>query len=148
MPTVGTSSSKLNALDETRSLMESEMSSKFPLAVALSEKFLWEVLLTDKWHKSFIRDITGRDYFLFDLSFCPTQRYWRDDHQIDGDDKVVVYVEPSTTSTVIIGMRREYLDEQELWYPNSISMDILILSKKKSYIGLTRFISFPTKIHF
>lgn len=145
---VGTSSSKLNALDETCSLMESEMSSRFPLAVALSEKFLWEVFLTDKWHNCLIRNSSGVDYFLYELSFCPTQRYWRDDRQVSGDDKIIVYAEPNNSSTVIVGMRKEYAGEQELWYPNSISMDVLILKKRLNFSGDARFLSSPTKVRF
>lgn len=100
---------------------------KFPLTIALAEKFLWEVLLTEKWDHIFLGDEnTGLPVLPRQLSFCPTKRSWESSDNIEAC--TVTYLEPSISSRVTIGMRYGTEDEAPgLLWPSSISFDVSIL---------------------
>jgi hypothetical protein len=98
------------------------------MSVALAEKFLWEVFLTEKWDHIFLGDEnTGLPILPRQLSFCPTKRSWESGHGLDAC--TVTYLEPSINSRVTIGMHYEKEDEVPgLLWPSSISFDVSILN--------------------
>ncbi len=108
-------------------------SSKRTLAVALAEKFLWQIFLTEEWDYVFKSDRVPKFPIMpHKLSFVPTLVVWRDDQQVSGDDKLVVYSEPAANGTVILGMMKVLDDGIECWYPNSVSFEIAILDAHKA----------------
>ncbi len=108
-------------------------SSRRPIAVALAEKFFWQIFLTDEWDHVFKSDRVPKFPIMpRELSFCPTLVVWRDDKQVLGDDKLVVYYEPAINSTVILGMQKEKEGDTEFWYLNSVLFDVKILDKHKA----------------
>ncbi len=110
--------------------MSNVTTARRPTAVALANKFLWELFLTDKWDHIFLGDEnTGLSVFPREISFCPTKDVWMDGSQIEGDSKLISYFEYSICSCVIIGMRKEFVDGAELWYPNSVLLDMRLLTQ-------------------
>ena len=105
--------------------MKKVTATRRPTAVALANKFLWELLLTNKWDHVFLGDEnTGLNVLPREISFCPTKDVWTDGSQVEGDSKLISYFDYSTDSCVIIGMRKEFIGDTELWYPNSVLLTI------------------------
>jgi hypothetical protein len=102
-------------------------SCKIPMTVALAEKFLWEVFLTEKWDHIFFGDENNRLPILpRQLSFCPTKRSWGKE---EGVACSVTYIEPNIDSRVTVRMRYSREDEVlGLLWPDSISFDVSILN--------------------
>jgi hypothetical protein len=110
--------------------MNKAITARRPTAVALANKFLWELLLTNMWDHIFIGDEnTGLGVFPREISFCPTKDVWTDGSQVEGDSKLISYFEYSVGSYVIVGMRKEFVDSVELWYPNSIQLEMRLLTQ-------------------
>ena len=113
--------------------MNNVTTARRPTAVALANKFLWELLLTNKWDHIFLGDEnTGLSVFPREISFCPTKDVWTDGSQAEGDSKLISYFEYSEysiSSCVIVGMRKEFVDGTELWYPNSVLLDMRLLAQ-------------------
>lgn len=111
--------------------MNNVTTTRRPIAVALANRFLWELLLTDKWDHIFLGDENrGLTVLPKEISFCPTNDSWRDGSQIEGDSKIISYSEPSIGSCVIIGMKREFVDKKEFWYPNSVLLEMRLLTEE------------------
>lgn len=120
----------LTLYDVTCSLTENAMPQlvKFPIAVALSEKFLWEVMLTNTWDHLFLGDEnTGLPVLPREISFCPTERSWC---EATNGGKIIYYSEPSTHSIVTVGMRKETVDDVSLWYPDHIYFHIEVVDTR------------------
>jgi hypothetical protein len=101
-----------------------------PTAVALANKFIWELLLTNKWDHIFLGDENiGLSVFPREISFCPTKDVWTDGSQVEGDSKLISYFEYSIGSCVIVGMRKEFVGSVELWYPNSVLLEMRLLTQ-------------------
>ena len=101
-----------------------------PIAVAFSNKFLWQLLLTNTWDHVFLGDEnTGLNVLPREISFSPTRDVWADRFQIEGDHKLISYFEDRIGSCIIVGMRREYVDGTELWYPNSVLLEMRLLTR-------------------
>lgn len=124
--------------------MNTSTAQRRPIAVALANRFLWQLLLTDTWDHVFLGDI---NVFPRELSFCPTKDVWKDGAQIEGDTKLISYFEYSIGSCVILGMMRDRCEGVELWYPNSIVLDMRILRKDLvDRHGSPRLITPPIKV--
>lgn len=110
-----------------------------PLPAALAEKFLWEVLLTDKWNHLFEEKFP---IFPKQLNFCPTKRTWG--RGLNEDIYAVIFEEENRWgSRVVVGMRANKPNERAgLLWPASISLDIFILDKRISArVGFERFVT-------
>lgn len=98
------------------------------MTVALAEKFLWEVFLTEKWDHLFLGyENIGLPILPRQLSFCPTKRSWESGP--DDEPCTVTYLEPNINSRVTVGMRyNEKSEVPGLLWPGSISFDVSILN--------------------
>ncbi len=121
---------------------------KRPTAVALAEHFRSQIFYTDIWDHVFLSDKVPRFPILpRELSFVPTLIFWKDHKQINGDDKLVAFIETSVNSTVILGMRKEMLDGTEYWYPNSACFEVHILDiRKATECGASMLVIPPIKV--
>lgn len=103
----------------------------YPIAVALAEKFLWEVLLTSKWDHVF----EGAPILPRELSFCPTVRNVGDVHQRSRKTKEletvksVSFQEPSIKAMVLVYMAPETFDGNTVWIPDMVGLNLPILDK-------------------
>lgn len=103
--------------------------SKQPLAVALAEKFAWEVFLTDKWDHLFASHNMPLPRKI--ASFCVTSKAWCRGQQLDGDERLVHFEENSMHTEVTVGMRpgKGPFEVSGAWYPNSIAMYVPFIYK-------------------
>ena len=77
---------------------------------------------------------TGLPIMPRELSFCPTVRSWR---EAISDGKIILYSDPSTCSTVTVGMRREKVSGSDVWYPDYISFSLEIIDNElREKLGL------------
>jgi hypothetical protein len=118
------------------------------IPVALAEKFFWEVFLTEQWNHIFQKQPLLPHQM---KGVCPTERQSWAGKQCEGDLVVVRFLEEcgDTNSVVTIGMRGECMEERHpeiyLWYPNSLTIDILIHEKRLWDIAGSR-LQIPTTL--
>ncbi len=99
--------------------------------MALAEKFLWEVLLTPKWDHVF----EGFPILPRELSFCPTERNWYPQHQLNRKTRepelvrMVSFHEQSTKSLVLVSMAEEKMEVSSIWVPDGMGFILAILDK-------------------
>lgn len=108
---------------------------KFPIAVALAEKFLWQVFLTTMWDHLFEENPTFQTTALpilpNKLSFCPTSRVWREIPCHGRPVKEIDFREPSIRAHVQVRMKRSSLSEP--YRPSTITFDIPVLDGHRAH---------------
>ena len=96
--------------------------------VALSEKFLWQVLLTNQWNYLFQGSPCYWSVFPCQLSFCPRERVWHETNpQGKHEYKRVIYRQETTKSQVVVTMFQDHSMTARSWFPALISIDLLVL---------------------
>lgn len=106
---------------------------KLPLSVALAQKFVSEVFLTDKWDHLFRGGEKPLTLMPREASpLCPTEISWDETQHLDGYKlKVVTFSSPQTREHVFVTMRGFRIEESVLWYPNGIKLDNILVHKKE-----------------
>lgn len=106
---------------------------KFPISVALAQKFLWEVFLTEKWDHLFREGVQPLTLMPREASpFCPTEISWEETEHLDGYKlKTITFSAPQTREYVFVLMRGLRIEESVLWYPNGIKLDNILVYNLK-----------------
>lgn len=115
---------------------------KFTFALALAEKFLWEVFLTKKWDHVFRNKNPEHQILDFpvlprELSFCPTERFCMEFNQRsrEGDGfesaRMIQYKDRELGASVYVFMGQDVPGKTTLWSPYLITFDRLPILDKK-----------------
>ncbi len=106
---------------------------KLPISVALAQKFVSEVFLTDKWDFIFRGGEKPLTLMPRDASpLCPTEISWEDTEYLEGNKlKVVTFSCPQTREYVFVVMRGVRVEETVLWYPSVLKLDNILVHDQK-----------------
>lgn len=108
----------------------------FSTAEALAEKFFWQMMLTDTWDHLFAGDPDGESFKMSlrprEALFHPSQRWTsKAVDRLIGNDVERVFA--GDRSRVMVGMCKEEVFGPDLWYPNSVRLELFLsgdLAKK------------------
>lgn len=108
---------------------------KLPISVALAQKFVSEVFLTDKWDDLFKKEnhpnVGDKPLPVMPRiasPFCPTEISWEDTEEVDEMKyKMVTFSAPQTREYVFVLMRGETVDNTVLWHPHNLRLDNILV---------------------
>lgn len=113
--------------------------------MAFANTFLGQLLFSDAWDHIFLGDEgTGYEILPRDTSFC-TEKFvtHSGSSQLEGDNIVVHFFQYDGGSTISVGMKKVVEGNRDIWKPNSISIEILLIDQELAKRNGSKRLSVP-----